>query len=97
MITGKQRAYLRGKAHTMDPIFQLGKGGISDTVIQQVDEVLEARELVKGKVLQNCMLTAKEAAEELAEGAKAEVIQVIGNKFVLYRQNEKEPIYTLPK
>lgn len=97
MLTGKQRAYLRGQAHAMDPIFQVGKGGISDTVIQQVDEVLEARELVKGKVLQNCMLTAKEAAEELAEETKAEVIQVIGSKFVLFRQNEKESIYTLPK
>ncbi|MCK4261049.1 MAG: ribosome assembly RNA-binding protein YhbY [Halanaerobiales bacterium] len=96
MLTSKQRAYLRGQAHSMDPILQVGKGGISDTVIHQVNDALEAREMFKGKVLNNSPLEAQEAAEKLAEACRAEVVQVIGKKFVLFRQNPKESIYKLP-
>ncbi|AZR73273.1 RNA-binding protein [Anoxybacter fermentans] len=96
MLNSKQRAFLRGKANTMEPILQVGKGGISENVIQQADEALKARELIKGKVLKNSLLSAREAADQLAEACGAEVVQVIGNKFVLYRQNREEPIYILP-
>ncbi len=96
MLNSKQRAYLRSKANPMEPILQVGKGGIGDTLIKQVDDALTARELIKGKVLNNSDLVAKEAAGELARSCQADVVQVIGNKFVLYRANTEEPIYILP-
>lgn len=96
MLTSKQRAFLRSQANTMDPIVQVGKGGVGENLIQQVDDALEARELLKGTVLRNSELNARQAADELAEACEAEVVQVIGSKFVLYRRNEKEPIYILP-
>lgn len=96
MLNSKQRAFLRGQANTMEPIVQVGKGGVGGNLIQQVDDALEARELLKGTVLNNSELNAREAAEELADACNAEVVQVIGNKFVLYRRNLKEQIYILP-
>lgn len=96
MLNSKQRAFLRGQANTMDPIVQVGKGGVGGNLIQQVDDALEARELLKGTVLNNSELNAREAAEELADACNAEVVQVIGSKFVLYRRNLKEQIYILP-
>ena len=89
-LTSKQRAQLRGLASTLDTIIHIGKDGISDNLVKQADDALEARELVKGKVLENSMLTAREAAEELRVRARCEVVQVIGSKFVLYRmQHDK--------
>lgn len=85
-LTSKQRAQLRGMASTMDTIVHVGKDGIGDNLIKQVDDALAARELIKGRVLENSMYTAREAAEELAVTARCEVVQVIGSKFVLYRQ-----------
>ena len=84
-LTSKQRAQLRGLASTLDTIIHIGKDSISDNLVKQADDALEARELVKGKVLENSMLTAREAAEELKVATRSEVVQVIGNKFVLYR------------
>ncbi len=84
-LTSKQRAQLRGIASTLDTIVYVGKDGIGDNLIKQVDDALQARELIKGKVLENSMYTAREAAEELAQHSRSEVVQVIGNKFVLYR------------
>lgn len=84
-LTSKQRAQLRGLASALDTIIHIGKDGISDNLVKQADDALEARELVKGKVLENSMLTAREAAEELKVATRSEVVQVIGNKFVLYR------------
>ena len=86
-MTSKQRAYLRGLANTMEPILHAGKGGISDAMIKQADDALEARELIKGKVLENSLMSAREAAEELAPVTRSEVVQVIGTKFVIYRQH----------
>lgn len=97
MLTSKQRAQLRGMAMELDTILQIGKGGISDNVIQQTNEALKARELVKGRVLENSMLTAREACEALAEECRAESVQVIGSKFVLYKRNEKDPKIVLVK
>ena len=87
-LTSKQRAQLRSLATNLDTIVHVGKDGIGDNLIKQVNDALEARELIKGRVLENSLLTAREAAEELA--ARCEVVQVIGSKFVLYRmQHDK--------
>ena len=97
MLTSKQRAYLRGIANSIDTIIYVGKGGMSDEIIKQADDALIAREIIKGKCLENCSLTPREASEIIAEKLSADVVQVIGSKFVLYRRNEKEPIIELPK
>ena len=91
MLSSKQRAQLRGLASTIDTIVIVGKGGITENVITQMDDALKARELVKGKVLESSLLSAREACEALSEACRAEQVQVIGNKFVLYKRNEKEP------
>lgn len=96
-MTGKQRAYLRGLANSLDTILIVGKGGISDNVVKQTDEALLARELVKGRVLEASLLTAREACEALAEATGAEGVQVIGSRFVLYRPNPDAPKIALPK
>lgn len=92
MLTSKQRAVLRGIASTYDTIFQVGKGGISDTLITQVEDALRARELIKLRVLDNSPMDAREAAEELAAKTNSDVVQVIGSKFVLFKRNPKEPV-----
>lgn len=92
MLTSKQRATLRGIASTYEIIFQIGKGGISETLIQQVKDALRKRELIKLHVLDNCPMDAREAAAELAEATGAEVVQVIGSRFVLFLRNPKEPV-----
>lgn len=97
MLTSKQRAYLKGLANTIDPIFQIGKGGIIDTQIEQFNEALRARELIKIKVLENSECSAKDAAIEISEKTQAEVVQVIGSKFVLYKPNPKKPVIVLKK
>jgi len=96
LLTGKQRSYLKSLANTMDPIFQVGKYGITDNFIKQVDDALEKRELLKIKVLNNSLLDAKEVASELAEKVNAEFVQSIGNKFVLYRESKKNKKIILP-
>ena len=96
-MTGKQRAYLRAQANSLETILYVGKGGITDTVIQQANEALAARELIKGRVLEASPLTAREACEQLAEATGAEGIQTIGSRFVLYRPDPKDPKYILPK
>ena len=87
MINGKQRARLRAMANSIDTIIQIGKGGITDAVVQSVNDALEARELIKGRVLENSLLTSREACDELARLCRAEPVQSIGSKFVLYREN----------
>ncbi len=91
MLTSKQRSQLRSMAAELDTILQIGKGGITDNVIAQADDALRSRELIKGRVLDNSMLTAREACDELCRACRAEGVQVIGSKFVLYRRNDKEP------
>ena len=90
-LTSKQRAQLRGLANDIDTIVHIGKDGIGDNLIKQADDALEARELIKGKVLENSMLSAREGAEELAKATRSEVVQVIGTKFVLYRESHSKP------
>ena len=89
-LTSKQRAQLRGLANGIDTILHVGKEGIGDNLAKQADDALEARELIKGRVLENSMLTAREAAEALAQATRSEVVQVIGTKFVLYRQSHNK-------
>jgi len=96
MLTGKQRSYLKGLANGLDPIMQIGKSGITETVIKQIDDALEARELIKINVLSNSPLEAKETAEEIAESVGAEYVQSIGNRFVIYRQS-KEKLIIIPR
>ena len=96
-LTSKQRAQLRGLAMTEDTIIQIGKGGISENTLTQVNDALKARELIKGRVLENSLLTAREAADALAEACDAETVQTIGSKFVLYKMNAKEPKIALVK
>lgn len=96
-LTSKQRAQLRGLAMTEDTIIQIGKGGISENTLTQVNDALKARELIKGRVLENSLLTAREAADALAEACEAETVQTIGSKFVLYKRNAKEPKIALVK
>lgn len=96
-MTSKQRAYLRGLANGLEAIVHVGKGGVSDAMIKQADDALTARELIKGKVLETAPASSRDAAEEMAAAVKAEVVQVIGRVFVLYRRNPEKPIIELPK
>jgi RNA-binding protein len=96
-MTGKQRAYLRGLANGLDTIVHIGKGGVTEAVVRQTDEALAARELVKCRVLETAMLTAREAGDILARETGAEGVQVIGSRFVLYRPDPESPKITLPK
>lgn len=97
LLTSKQRAFLRAMANTADPILHVGKGEISPAMIRQADDALTARELFKGKTLETCALSAREAAESIASEVNAEVVQVIGRSFVLYRRNDREPKIQLPR
>ena len=91
-LTSKQRAQLRGLANSIDTIVHIGKDGISENLVKQADDALEARELIKGRVLENNIeYDARLAAEELAKATRSEVVQVIGTKFVLYRESHSKP------
>ena len=90
MITSKQRAYLRSLATNLDTIFQIGKSGITEETCIQISNALEARELIKARVLDNSGYTAREAANEISEAIGCEVVACVGTKFVLYRESEKK-------
>ncbi|MBQ1241862.1 MAG: ribosome assembly RNA-binding protein YhbY [Oscillospiraceae bacterium] len=90
-LTSKQRAQLRGLANTLEPIVHIGKDGIGENLVKQADDALEARELIKCRVLENSLYTAREACDELSKLVRAEQVQVIGSKFVLYRESHSKP------
>lgn len=90
MITSKQRAYLRKQANSIEPIFQIGKGGISEVLLAQLSNALDARELIKVHVLESATLDIKPTCNQVAQELGAEPVQAIGSKFVLYRQAPKE-------
>ena len=96
MLTGKQRSYLKTLANGLEDLMQIGKGGVTENVIKQINDALDARELIKIKVLNNSMLEAKEIANEISEAVRAEYVQSIGNKFVLYRESKEKQI-NLPR
>ncbi len=95
-LTGKQRAHLRALAHPLPCILYVGKSGVIDTLIKQAEDALTARELIKGRVQEMAPLTAREAAEAIAEAVGAQVVQVMGRTFVLYRPAE-DPQIILPR
>ena len=96
MLTGKQKRFLRSKAHHLNPILQVGKGGVNDNMIKQVADALEARELMKISILQNCEDDKDSVAEQLAAGTRAELVQIIGNTIVLYKESRENKQITLP-
>lgn len=87
MLNSRQRAQLRGLANSLDTIFQIGKDGVTENTVKQVDDALEARELIKLRVLETSPVSAREAADEIAEKTHSDVVQVIGTRFVLYRES----------
>ena len=89
-LTGKQRAQLRALANAIEPIVHIGKDGIGGNLVKQANDALESRELIKCKVLENSLLTAREACDELSRLTRSEQVQVIGTKFVLYRPSHKK-------
>ncbi|MCY8104022.1 ribosome assembly RNA-binding protein YhbY [Bacillus mojavensis] len=96
MLTGKQKRFLRSKAHHLSPIFQVGKGGVNDNMIKQISEALEARELIKISVLQNCEDDKNDVAETLVKGSRAQLVQTIGSTIVLYKESKENKQIELP-
>lgn len=97
MLNSKQRSYLRSLANNITPIFQVGKGGINENMIKQFNEALEARELIKVTVLNNALVDTREVAHEISSETFSEVVQVIGNRFVLYKESRENKVIILPK
>ena len=91
MLTGKQRAALRAMANTLQPVFQIGKGNINENFVEQIDGVLETRELIKISILETADVSAREASDMLCEALGAEPVQCIGRKLVLYRASRENP------
>ncbi|EGQ27608.1 ribosome assembly RNA-binding protein YhbY [Mammaliicoccus sciuri] len=96
MLTGKQKRFLRSEAHHLQPLFQIGKSGLTEAILAQIDEALEARELLKVSVLQNCEEDKNEIAERIGAFKGIEVVQVIGNIIVLYRESKEKKRILLP-
>ena len=96
MLTGKQKRFLRSQAHHLNPIFQVGKGGVNDNMIKQISEALEARELFKISILQNCEDDKDTVANALVTGTGADLVQVIGNTIVLYKESKENKQLRLP-
>lgn len=96
MLTGKQKRFLRAEAHHLRPIFQVGKEGVNENMVININEALEKRELIKVTVLQNCLEETKEVAEALVDGTESELVQVIGHTIVLYKPSEDNKTIQLP-
>ena len=96
-MTGKQRAYLRGLANTIDAKYQIVKNGVDENTIKMIDEALEANELIKIKVLENAMLDVRETCGEICEKTGAHPVQCIGSKFVIYRESKNNKTIIVPK
>ena len=96
MLTGKQKRYLRSLAHNIDPTFQIGKGGINENMISQIDETLEKRELIKIHVLQNNFDDKNDLAQTLSQATNSEVVQVIGSMIIIYRESQENKEISLP-
>ncbi|CUM93069.1 MULTISPECIES: ribosome assembly RNA-binding protein YhbY [Turicibacter] len=97
MLTGKQKSYLKGLSHNMQPIIQIGKNGVNEMLVKTIEDALEARELIKISVLQNCLEEPKTMAIDIADVLEAEVVQVIGRTIILYKQSRKKKQIVLPK
>ena len=97
MITSKQRSYLKGLAHHIDPTVYIGKQGLTENVVKEIEVGLYTRELVKVKIQEGCLLDPKETANQIADELKAEFVQAIGRKFVLYRESKDNKQIELPR
>ena len=97
MLSSKQRAYLRGMAQELDTIFQIGKSGVTEEICLQLDNALEARELIKARVLDNSGYSAKEAANEIADAIECDVVSCVGTRFVLYKESKNKKKIELPR
>jgi RNA-binding protein len=96
MLTGKQKRYLRSLAHHLDPIFQIGKGGVNDHLIRHIEEAIEVRELMKVSILNNCLEDREKIAAELADKSGADVVQTIGKTIILYKPSKNNKQIVLP-
>ena len=96
MLNSKERSYLRALGNSIESIILVGKEGISEGIIQQANEALEAREILKISILKNSLLDARGACEEICEATGADPVQVIGNKFIIYRKSKEKPSIQLP-
>lgn len=96
MLTGKQKRFLRSQAHHLNPIFQVGKGCVNENMLKQIKEALEARELIKVSVLQNCEMDKDEVGLKLSKGTNSELVQIIGNTIVLYKESTENKQLQLP-
>lgn len=96
MLTGKQKRYLRAQAHHLTPIFQVGKAGVNDNMVKQINDALEARELLKVSVLQNCEEDPQTVAALLVEGTESELVQTIGKTIILYKESKENKQIMLP-
>ena len=97
MLTGKQKRYLRSLAHHLDPVFQVGKGGVNEQLLRHIEEAIEKRELMKVSVLNNNDEDRKEIGAELAEKTGTELVQVIGSVIILYKESEDNKQIELPR
>lgn len=97
MLTGKQKRFLRAQANQLKPIFQVGKIGVNDNMIKQMNDTLEKRELIKVSVLQNCSEDKNTVADSIASGTDAEIVQIIGNNIVLYKESIENKFINLPQ
>lgn len=93
MLTGKDRRFLRSKANTLSDVIHVGKDGINENIIKQTEGALKARELIKGKLQQNCLEDVKEVAEVLSKATQSEIVGTIGSKFILYKKNKDKNQY----
>ena len=96
-MTSKERAALRAQANSLEPLFQVGKGGVNDNFIAMIDDALEKNELLKVTVLENSGETPRDICHQVMEATNAEPVQVIGNKFIIYRRSVENPTIALPK
>ncbi|MDO6655015.1 ribosome assembly RNA-binding protein YhbY [Anaerobacillus sp. 1_MG-2023] len=96
MLTGKQKRFLRAKANRLNPIFQVGKGGVNENMTKQIEEALEVRELIKVSILQNCDEDRNTVGGQLSTETGAELVQIIGNMVVLYKESEENKEIILP-
>jgi RNA-binding protein len=96
MLSGKQKRFLRKQAHNVKPILQVGKGGVNSNLIKQAEDALEARELIKISILQNNSDDKNATAEEIASGAGADIVQIIGSTIILYKESKENKEIVLP-
>ncbi|MDO5133550.1 MAG: YhbY family RNA-binding protein [Eubacteriales bacterium] len=97
MLTSKQRAYLTGLSNSLDPIIQVGQQGVTPEVVRSAEEAFNTHELIKGSVQKNVLMDVRSCAEMVAERSRAELVTVIGRKFILYKPFREKPVITLPK